>query len=74
MFSQKGARALNLDGSRMFNCNDFPWKKTLKILALHRLKCSSEILQLTEKASEWLFIPQPVLITRGYIKVLLMVV
>lgn len=26
MFSQKRARALNLDGSRMFNCSDFPWK------------------------------------------------
>lgn len=26
MFSQETARALNLAGSGMFNCSDFPWK------------------------------------------------
>lgn len=39
------------------------------------LKCLLEILQLTEKALDRLFIPQPVfLLTRGCIKVLLTVV
>lgn len=36
------------------------------------LKCLLEILQITEKVLDWLFIPQPVfLLAGGYIKVLL---
>jgi len=53
----------------------FLGNQTLKILAPHMMKGSSEILQLTEKASQCLFIPWPVLLlTRGHVKVLLVVV